>query len=65
MQFLKSLNQACNVENCKLNKAHLLVFKKKSGSIPEVTTAPQPLSCRKNKPHIRDPHEIWGRLGMI
>jgi hypothetical protein len=38
----------------------LLVFFLNSGSIPEVTTAPQPLSCRQIKPHIRDLHEIWG-----
>jgi hypothetical protein len=43
----------------------LLVFFKNSGSRPEVTTAPQPLSCRQIKSHIRDLHEIWGRLGVI
>jgi hypothetical protein len=40
----------------------LLVFFFLIRSIPEVTTAPQPLSCRQIKPHIRDLHEIWGRF---
>ncbi len=65
MQFFKLKIQACNIENCKQNKAHLLIFRIFSGSIPEVTTVPQPLSCHQIKPHIRDPHEIWGRSGVI
>jgi hypothetical protein len=47
-------------------QSSLATFMKKiSGTKPEVTTAPQPLSCHQIKPHIRDLHEIWGRLGVI
>ena len=63
--IFQTYNQASSIQKCTQNKAHLILLRKFSGSIPEVAIAPQPLSCRQNKPDIRDPHEIWSRSDVF